>query len=440
MLLSLEKVSKNILLIGLALLLFRNSSFVLTGIPKPFEICFIIVTVLTLFDLIKNKKFAEFFFSIPKNIRIASAVMLASIAVGWAMAVFFRHIPSTINMVYEMTAFLVAAFTGVLILYYSRNDPTYVRKCLYALAVPAVYSIFVFFPQVAHFFGLAAGGFNGFTDNVNIVSKQLLIPLMFFVTYALLESKSALRRMGFMLLSILLVALVFWSVQRAAVLGYVIGAGAIWSVLALYERSWKRAFVNGIILVVITAFGFLAVPGEAKKVALNRIAHFDSNQIGADNLKDQTVVEMVKMIIHQKSETAPVTIARLIDEKKSPEPRFQIWAHYVRIVFANPLGLGPNTHITASIPFAQGNFTNPGPHNTYLEMWLWGGIAGLASFMYIVIHALVRPIRSLRDTPGSIATALAILGSLVALCVTIFFNDNMGLIWFWAVLAMALRI
>lgn len=439
MTLSLEKISKHILLLGLALLLFRNSSFVLTLIPKPFEVCFIIVTLLTLIDLIKNRKFAEFFLSIPKNIRIASIVMLASIAVGWVMAVFFRHIPSTANMLYELVAFLVAAFTGVLILYYSRNDPSYIRKCLYALAVPAVYSIFVFFPQVARFFGLAAGGFNGFTDNVNIVSKQLLIPLMLFVTLALLESKSTLRRIGYSILSILLVALVFWAVQRAAVLGFVIGAATIWCVLVWSERSWKKMIFNGCILLAIFGLGFLAVPSEAKKVALNRIVHFDGNQISIDDLEGLTVVEIVQSIIHQKSESVPVTVATLTDEKKSPEPRFQIWAHYVRIVLANPLGLGPNTHITASIPFAQGNFTNPGPHNTYLEMWLWGGIAGILSFMYILVYTFRSLIRSLRDKSASMTTALAILGSLVALSVTIFFNDNMGLIWFWAMLALALR-
>jgi O-antigen ligase len=424
---SLEKISKNVLLLGLALLLFRNTSFVLTHMLKPFEVCFIIVSLLTLFDLVWNKKFPEFFSILPKRLWIAIIALLSSIALGWIMAAFYRHIPFTVNMVFEVLAFLVAASTGLLALYYARNDPSYIKKCLYALSASAVYAVFILFPQAAYFFHLAQGGtFNGFTDNVNVVSKALLIPLFFFAAQSLFPQKRAWHRVAYILLSISLFALVFWTAQRAATLGFLLGAFAVWLVVSFTRYDWKKMLSNGLLLLMITIFGFLAVPHQGKKAGVDRIFDITGRGAGYTNVENRSLFEIVKSALFSDS------------SKGSPEPRLEIWPYYSAIAWHNPLGLGPNTHMNVHIVYPEGELVNPGPHNTYIELWLWGGIIGIASFLYLLWYAFARLIVSLRKEVES--THLALLGALTALCVSIFFNDNIGFIWFWVVLALSIGI
>ncbi len=434
--LSLERINKNILLIGLVLLLFRNSSFALTFIPKPFEVCFMLVMMLAFVDIVMHNKWKEFFRSLPKKIWIAIALMLFSIALGWGMAVFFRGLPIIPNMYFELGAFLVAASTGILVLFYSRNDPTYVKKCLYALLAPVFYTLFITVPEVAYFFNLAGdGAFHGFTDNVGIISKALLIPAMFATVYALYPHNNRWRRIGYIVAAAALVAMIMWTTQRAAVLSYLIGAIVVWVIISWTSRQWKHAFINGSILVAIVIGGFLLIPAEGKKSAIDRGLHFDGNQTGYFNLKDKTVAQVLWESVLPEAATSE---SDLTDSQKSPEPRFQIWEHYLNIALRNPLGLGPNTHMEAKIPYAKGTFINTGPHNTYLEMWLWGGLLGLFSFLFILRTAFMGLLHQCFKKDMQPMT-LILLGSLISLSLAMFFNDNLPFIWFWVILALALR-
>ncbi|MFZ4499972.1 MAG: O-antigen ligase family protein [Minisyncoccia bacterium] len=436
---SLERINKNILLIGLMLLLFRNSSFAQTGIPQPFEIIFIIVSLLTLVDLIVNNKWKEFFTSISKKLWIAIYILLGSILGGWLIAVFVRNIPTTTNTVHEFGAFLAAATSGILILYYSRNDHLYIKKCVYALSVPGIYILAVLVPEAAYSLHLAQdGAFHGFTNNVHIASKTLLIPLFLCIAYSLISSDKYWRRVLCIIGAILLTALIFWTVQRAALLAVIVGAFIVWVAVAYRDRNWKKTILNAVLLILILMLGFFSVPHEGKKAATNRVLNFDGDQMPQVELKDKSLIEVIKNSIQKKKDTTPATtIASLSDEKKSPEPRFQIWGHYLPIVFNNPLGLGPNTHMDAVVVFAKGIFINPGPHNTYLTMWLWGGIIGLLSFLYLVINGFKYIYASIKKE--ILPVHLVILGSLVAFCITMFFNDGLQLYWFWILLALALR-
>ena len=87
-----EKFNKNLFLVALVLLLFRVGNFYNTFIPKPYEVLFSALVVLTIIYLLWNNKIKEFFFSIDRNIRIAVIVLLLSILIGWSVAVFAKHI------------------------------------------------------------------------------------------------------------------------------------------------------------------------------------------------------------------------------------------------------------------------------------------------------------------------------------------------------------
>lgn len=429
-----EYIAKNLLLAALALLVFRNTSFVVTGIPKPFEALFILVVLLTLVDLCWNRKWAVFFAAIPKRILIAALVMVGSIGIGWLAAVFLRDMPSTLNMFHEFSAFMVAAVTGVLVLYYSHGDEAYIRRVLYALCIPALYTFAVFVPDIALKIGIADGGtFRGFTDNVNIVSKALLIPLMTASAYALVSNLRLWQRALAIILAASLFALVLWTSQRAAILAFIASAGSVWVVLAYIQRDWKKMIRNGVMLVVIIAFGFGFVPHEGKKAALDRILNLDGNQSGYEKIKDKTIAEIVETSIQKDQGISTATIAG----EKTPEPRFLMWKEYGRIVLANPLGLGPNTHMPVTIHSTRVTFQNPGPHNTYLTTWLWGGVAGIAAFLYILFVAFRSSIKAIKAdlTP----VRLAIFGSFAALAIALFFNDSLPYIWFWVLLAGALH-
>lgn len=430
--LTLEKINKNLLLLALALLLFRTSSFAVTHIPQPFELCFSLVCILTLIDFIWNKRFSIFFGSFPKRLWISSAVLFLSVLVGWLMAIGFRDIVTTTNTLFEFGAFVVAFAVGVLVFYYSKHDQTYIKKCLYVLCIPAVYSVCIISPHLGETFGVVQNGtFRGFTDNVNIISKALLIPLMFFVANSLVPHKNNWHRIGFIIMSVLVLATLFWTTERATVVAYVIGTGALWLVISLRDGNWTKICSNALIITFITVLGFVVMPGQGKRVAIGRILHFDGYSQGYDDVKDKSIKELLNKPVSKKES---VTFAILVDPTKSPEPRFQLWQYYGRLVWNNPLGLGPNTHMPVIIHYAKSHFVNPGPHNTYLEIWMWGGILGLFSFLYIIWSALKTKLLS----KNLEIIDLALFGSLVAFLVAIFFNDGLQSYWFWVLLALSL--
>jgi hypothetical protein len=424
----LESITKYIFLIGLSLLMFRNGSFGATGIPKLFESVMVIVVLLTVFDLVRNKKIREFFFSIPRNVRIALGVLYGSIGVGWIFALFVRHIPFAQNTLYEIGMVSVAVTTFLLVLFYSRHHQDFARECFYTLLVPAIFVLCIAFPSAALFLDVARGAvFKGFSDNVEIISKILLVPGMFFITYAVFEHRWRWYRIVSVVMAIAFVALIFWTTERAAMLALAGGSFVVWALAAMREKNWKKIVGSAGILIAVLAIGFLVVPHQGKKAAIDRALNTDANQSGYEKIKDSSVSE-----VFQNSVTTPKT--SIIDS----EPRFRIWKYYLDQVLHNPLGLGPNTHMDAEIFHPRRTFINPGPHNAYLQIWLWGGIVGLVAFMYILANSYAHAYRRFREQPT--VYILALLGSLAALSTTIFFNDNLSSYWLWVLLAVSLRL
>jgi O-antigen ligase len=425
-----ERINKILLLCAIVLLLFRNGSFGVSGVPKPFEIGIILVSVLTLIYLAYTKKWKEFFYAVPKRIRIALVLFYTSVAIGWGIATLVRGMPTKRAMVLEIGMFSVAVVTFLLVLFYARTDKRFIRHVLYALCVPLIFSIVVVIPELGFMIDVARGSvFKGFTDNVEIVSKTLLIPLMVSLVYAVRIPSRVWESILGTLSAVCMTALVIWTTQRASILAVVVSMGIVWVVLAIRQRDLKSSLLQLVLIASITVAGFALVPYEGKKASVNRALNTDTYQSQTADLADASLQEILDSATITQSSSGSL---------RDTEPRIRIWEYYLGVVVRNPLGLGPNTHMDALIPHVRRTFVNPGPHNAYIEAALWGGVVGLGAILYIFGSALRRLYIAYRDRVDTLA--LAILGALVALLVAICFNDNLPSYWLWILLALSFRI
>lgn len=400
--LTLLEFNKSLLFLALISLIYRNGSFT-HSFPNPFEIIFVLLCLFTFIYLIKNNKIREFFLSIPKNILIAVCCLVSSVLLGWIVAVFLKDLPFTRNNVLEFGGFMIGLGSFFLILFYTQDDEKYFRKYLYALLLPAFYIIFILFSKLAYYFHLQNDGtFLGLTSNPNIISKTLLIPAMFFIVYALFESKSKWRKIGYFIISSAIIALLFWISARAVLFSVTIGSILVWLIFSLHNFNWKKLFYSGLIVFAIFLTGFFITPNNNQYNIINTLVIQKNDQIVINNFSNET--------------------------------RLQFWPLYLYETIKNPLGFGPNTHM--NIPYKYGNHVI-GPHNTYIAILLWGGLLGLLSFLYILYLAFFNLKVKLKSNFNS--TTVALIGILCALSVSIFFNDSLQFYWFWIILALSLR-
>lgn len=476
--LSLEKINKNLLLIALVAMLFRIGNFATTYIPKPFELFVILLVLLTAIDALKNKRIKEYIFSIPRNIRTALIIFVFSILFGWFIST-TKGEPSTFNMILEFGSFCFSLSIFLLVLFNTRNDFDNKNKYFYALLASVVYIIFIIFPQIAYKFNLAAGHFNGFTTNPNIVSKIMLIPIIFFSAKSLFESNNKLKFI-FVLIASSMVALLLWTASRGAIFSMILGVIFVWLILSCYNFSWKKLFLNGVVIFSIVVMGFIFTPHEGKRIISSRIlnleydkiVHFKTEKLAEEvkNIEDKSTEEVKKnklikevkdaeeMIgeikkteIKSIKETEKTGLIEKIErvntkiaspfknfrERLFRETRFRIWSFYLNKIIRNPLGFGPNTHMASYILLENGQYENTGPHNTYFQAWLWGGLIGIFSFSYILFSAF-KNLKMKAQTDFDIIT-ISLMGILFTLSVSIMFDDSLSFHWFWAILALSLR-
>ena len=275
--LSLEKINKFLLYIALIALIYRKGNFYNSFIPKPFEILFVLLALTTGIYLIKERKLKDFFYFIPKNIRIALLCLGGSIIAGWGIAAFFKGIPTNLNTLLEFGTFAIGITTFLLVLFYTKNDAGYHKKYFYALLFPAVYVLFFLLPEMkSSVYFDAAGRFMGLTINPNIISKTLLIPSLFFISYALFELKNKWFKIGFISMAAGIVGLLFWISSRGALLSLLVGSVVILVVFLQHEFTWKKLCYSGLILLLIFSIGFTITPYDRKQVTLNRVLNSDT--------------------------------------------------------------------------------------------------------------------------------------------------------------------
>ncbi len=430
--LSLKTIGKGLMVIGLVSLIFRVGNFYNSFIPKPYEIIFLLLGIITAVDLLKNKKIKEFWDTIPKKIWIAIITMIFAVVFGWMIAFFLKGIPFSFNALLEFGTFGFSIGTFVFVLYYSNNDPI-IRKLFYALLISVIYIILIISPKTAGYFHLMSdSNFLGFTTNPNVASKIVLIPTLYFITYALYEVKNKWSKIGYIAISSMLVALIFWTASRGALFSLVIGMVVVGGIVSLHEFKWSKVFQNSVIILLIMVSGFIMTPYTGKQVVTNRLLNLENSQSTYSVLKDKSVTDIIQeSAIKSSQENSSKNIV-------PGETRFQIWPYYLKQILHNPFGIGPNTHLDSYIPSQHGGYLNTGPHNTYLQIWLWGGLLGLFSFLYILLEAFKNLKKKIQTKFDPLIIAL--LGMLATLSLSIVFDDSLSLYCFWAVLAISLKI
>ncbi len=428
--LSLEEINKNLVFFALLALIYRVGNFYNTFIPKPFEIIVLLIVLLVIVDIFKNNKIKEFFFSIPRDIRIAFICLVFSVLLGWSASL-LKGIPYTFNALLEFGTFMFSLSIFLLILIYTRNDKNYVKIYFYALLLPAVYGIFIFFPQATYYLSLGNDGtFLGLTMSPNIISKILLIPAFFFISYSLFKSENKWLRAGYLTISFLMVSLLFWTASRGGLISLLFASIFIWLVFSLHNFNWKKLFYSGVLIFAILTIGFALTPATGKqRVILRALYPSGSDHSSYLPIQDKSAGEVIIKFINDKvGSPALIYFSR--------ETRFQIWPFYLRQVLTNPLGIGPNTHFSFNLLDYSGEYINSGPHNTFLQIWLWGGLLGILSFLYIFISAFKNLFIKLKSDFNPFA--LALLGILFAVSISIMFDDSLSFFWFFIILALAL--
>ena len=427
--LSLEEINKNLILVALLALIYRMGNFYNTFIPKPFEIIVLLIVLLAIVDALKNKKLKEFFFAIPRDIRIAFICLISSVLIGWGVSL-LKGIPTTFNTVLEFGTFVFSLSIFLLILIYTRNDKNYIKIYFYALLLPAVYAIFIFFPNIAYYLHLGNDGtFLGFTMNPNIISKILLIPALFFIMYSLFQFRNKWLKLGCIAIASFLVALLFWTASRGGLVALAASLIFLWTIFSFRHFNWKKLFISGIFIFAILVAGFALTPDTGKqRVILKALYPSDYESLP---MRDKSISYLITRFIHK--ETSNPFIVFL-----GRETRFQIWTFYFEKALLNPLGIGPSARtLNFHLIDYDGKYLIPGPHNTFLQIWLWGGLLGITSFLYIFISAF-KNLKVKLKADFNPAT-LAMLSALFAVSVSIMFDDSLSFFWFFIILALALR-
>lgn len=467
---SLEKVNKILMMVALASLAIRSGNFYMTYIPKPFEILFVMIVSLTIIDIVKNKKLKEFWNSLPKNIWLALGTLVLSILMGLFITIFIKGVPLNFYMVTEFGRLLIAMGLFVLIFFYTREDKKLIKKFLIAIISPILYIVLLAHPQYAFSYDYAHvsdGRFYGFSSNVNTISKLLLMPAMFFMSYSLFWLKGKWQRLGFILLSAGSVALLLWAASRGALLALIVGLFAIFALFVARNFSFKEVARASTIILSIFILGFLFTPYSGKQVVLNRVLNKDTDQTHYQWLKDRALKDIVldsfssknsekedddkaieiidygdeinsKTIVKAEYDGRPIN-ASVIVGVPVPETRAIIWPFHIKQAIENPFGVGPgfNTHIKVFMP-QVGDYVGTGSHSSFIEQWLWGGIIGLVSFCYILFRA-GQNLKIKIGRKDNDAMIVALAGIFIALIVAIFFDDSSKLFWVWAISAMAIK-
>ena len=427
--LTFEDINRNLLLLAVISLLFRIGNFYNTFIPKPFEGILVFVILFTFADLVINKKFKEFFNAIGKKNVVALFLLCLSVLIGWCVGVFIKGISPNFNVILEFGNFVISITVFVLILFYTRNSEKYQKMYVYALLLPVGYAVFVVIPSLADYLGLTNDGtFLGLTINPNIVSKILLIPALYFITYSLFEFKNKWIKTGYVAVSCGMVALLFWVSSRGGLVSLALSFVFLLLIFSLHRFSWKKLFYGGSMLLAIFLIGFMITPGSGKqRVILRALYPSGSEHSSYVSVQDKSATSVVQKFIKDKS-GAPVFVYT------DRETRFQIWPFYLSYILENPLGIGPNTHFSFYLTDNNGEYINSGPHNTFLQIWLWGGLLGILSFMYIFVHAWknLRNVLQSNFNPATLALAVILFG----VSVSIMFDDSLSFYWFFIILAL----
>lgn len=414
-----EKFNKGLLFITLVSLIYRKGSFYNSFIPKPFEALLILTLVATLIYLVIGKKFSTFLHAFPKRVLVAAGLLVGSVCIGWIYGIFFTDIQTTWNSVLEFGTFGMGMAAFALIIFYTDGDQPLGTRYLYALLLPNFFMIAYFISHgVVGYFGMPNNNALDATLNPNVLSKVLLIPALFFIgslLYSVIRA-SWLRAIQYSLMASLFIMCILWTVSRGAILSLCISTILVYGISIVFQFQWRRIFLGGLFLLLTFSLGYAITPKDTRQAIWHKVS------------KTATTVT----VLHEQDKTLNTP-----SHSAYYEPRLIIWSFFPGYAFRHPLGVGPNTHGDFHVTDPSGAPVHLGPDNTYLEIWVWGGLLGIGSFLYLLGSAFVVLWKRLRARYTQ--ESIALFGIVLALSIAIFFDASLSLYWFFIILALILR-
>ncbi len=420
---SLKQINKVVLLATLVALAtnLEKGSFIRHFVPSIFQTLLVASIVLTIVYVVTSHQIKDFFLAVPKKILIAIGCFFLTVFVGWGIAIFFLDIPTTVHTILDFGTFVMGITLFFLVSFYAKNDRAYGKWCLYAILIPNVYLVWYF---LTHGFVGYWGVPNDFSLDLvldpNILSKTLLVPAIFFISMSLfsVRNKKWWVTSIYVTLGAVSSMLIFWTISRGGVVSLLLGAVVTWLVFSFRAFTWKKLFMGGAIVLAILVLGYAAIPrGSKEAVSLKAENTFTLPPASEGKISNVTVEQIQKL---------PQTESRLL-----------IWYFYPRYIAQHPFGVGPNASHDFNFQDKNGTHIYVGPDSTYLVVCLWGGILGLAIYLYIMRGAFVELWSTWKKTCD--AYTLALLGTLFTLLVVLFFDGNMSLYWLYVVLALSFQ-
>jgi O-antigen ligase len=398
--------------------------------PKPFELLFALLLILTIIAFFQRQDRVRMVAAIPKDIAVVIGIIILSVCFSWALTLVTHRAPLESLMIMEFGRLLISLLIFFLIILYVNLDPTHWGKCFWAVLLPVIYVIFLATPGWAMFFHMAFpdGRFYGLTNNVNTLSKILLIPLVFFGAVAISPKNRTDQRIIFFVLASGLAALLFWAASRGGILAGTVGLIFAAILSAWEEASPKKAVRTLSIAIMIFVLGFILAPLSGKQVSISRVLMTDTKQTNYATFKDQSIKNIVSQSLEKNK-----------DISLDSETRIQIWSFYGREVIRYPLGFGPAFYIHLQ-PYLKsfGHRVPSGSHNSYLEILLLGGWLGFFAFV-LLLKKVWRSLSVAWSSPFQ-SYAIVLSSILISLSVAMFFDDSFKMYWFWIILALIISL
>jgi O-antigen ligase len=419
--LSLRDVNKALLLVTLGSLALNleKGSFSRNFVPSLFQALLVALILLTIIYVVSQHKVRDFFSSIPKKVWLCIGMFYALTIIGWLIAIFSLGIPTTLTTILDFGTFTMGIVLFVLVSFYAKDDQQYARWCLYAILIPNLHLIYYFLTHgLVGYWGVP----NDFSlDHVldpNILSKTLIVPAMVFISMTLFAVKDKKWQKAVLLglLGAIASMMIFWTVSRGASLTLILSGVLTWLVFSWRGFNWKKCLTSGVVVLLILLLGYGINPHNTKQAITLKTANtFTLPAASGGKVADVTVAEIQKL---------PQTESRLI-----------IWHLYPTYILHHPFGVGPNSAHDFNFHDKDGVHIYYGPDSTYLVIALWGGLLGLAVYLYLLWSAFVVLWEKWKRSYNGYT--LALMSTLFALSVALFFDGNLSLYWFYVVLALS---
>jgi hypothetical protein len=435
---NLSKISKTLLILATASLIFRKGVFLQTFTPKPFEF-FLILALISGFFYFFPKNLNKFK-NIDKKIYLALFIFLFSVGLATLISYLRYGVGFNAEGILNAIRFLIMIITFILFYVFLKEDEIFYKRVWRSFCVSVIFIPFLIFPELAYKLSLVKedGRFYGFLQHPSTASLFFLVALSFFFVLFL---KNFYQKRGcfclvYFLLTATMASLVLWSQTRAAWLGMisVLIAANYLSIIPLRKKLLGYFLLNTAIIILILILAFTILPSSAKTTLILRIyPQYRQNILEKTDDPRQFSSENLRELIFK------IKTGNIFPNLGFEQWRPVIWKGYLNLIPKNPFGLGVNYLPQLAVTV---NKEAQGFHNLLLEFWAYGGIGSLGAFLYILWRTVLNIKNKIKSNSQNLSSVyiynICVVSTLAGLIIYSLFDVLIFQNFFWILLAMAL--